>query len=265
MDVWILLFIILAVYVLLHVVAYFIQDLFFFHPEKLRRDFQFKYAIPFEEVILKGEQESVIDALYFPVENSKHVVFYFKGNTRSIKGWAKFAKDFTGKGCSFFLFDYPGFGKSTGKRSEELIYANARIAYDWLKTKHPESEIIIYGRSLGAGFASFIAGVNNPSSLILDCPYFNFNRLIFYYVPFLYGKWILKYKMPLNKFIEAVKCPVYIIHGDKDWIIPFRFSKQLYDRNKSKIKLFKIKGGKHNNLPQMESYHAALNEILDNQ
>ncbi len=254
--------IVIGSYIVVSIISYLIQDLFFFHPEKLKRNFRFKFKMKFNEVQLKGADDCLIDGLYFPAENAEQVIFYFKGNTRSIKGWSKFAKDFTTKGVSFFLFDYPGFGKSTGECSEKNIHANSQIAYNWLKDRFGEENIIIYGRSLGAGFATYIAKENNPSLLILDSPFYSIRLLVRYYTRILPLRWLLKYKSPLNDYIKEVKCDVHIIHGDKDITIPYRFSLRLKEINPDKIELHTIHGARHNNLPKFESYHQVLDEVI---
>lgn len=257
-------FFIIVLFVYLGIVlgAFLLQEYFLFHPEKLHSSFKFKYPIPFEEVVIPGDKNSIIDALHFKVDGATKVVFYFKGNTRSIKGWGKFAIDFTSKGYNFFMIDYPGFGKSTGKRNEELIYKNAQIAYDHLKKYYPEDDIIIYGRSLGAAFATCIAANNNPSMLILDSPYVSMHRLAQYYTRILPLKYILKYKMPLYDFACKTTIPIHILHGDRDWIIPYRFSLELLSIDPARINLYTINGGSHNNLPKFEQYHLFLKEIL---
>ena len=62
------------------------------------------------------EDGGKINALYFKVPNSRGVVYYLKGNSKSIKGWGKFAKDFLSNGYDFFMMDYRGFGKSKGRK-----------------------------------------------------------------------------------------------------------------------------------------------------
>lgn len=265
MDWMSVLLIIFCVYGIIHIIAFFIQDLFFFHPEKLHLGFKFKYPVEFEEIQLEGIEGSLIDCLHFPLNESKKVVFYFKGNTRSIKGWAKFCKDFHANGYSFFIIDYPGFGKSTGKRNVDTICNNSQIAYDWLKTKYTEENITIYGRSLGAGFAGYIAMKNNPKRLILDSPFYNFTRLANYYTRVLFLRYILKHKIPLEKYIEQVDCPTHIIHGDRDITIPLKQGKDLAKIDSERIKLHIIKGGRHNNLPKKGEYHEVLKQILDEQ
>lgn len=262
MDWMSVLLIIFSVYGILHLLAFWFQDYLFFHPEKLHFGFVFNYPHEFEEIQLKGVNNSLIDCLYFPKSDADRVVFYFKGNTRSIKGWAKFSEDFRKNNYSFFIIDYPGFGKSTGDRDVDTIHSNAQIAYDWLKTRYKEEQIIIYGRSLGAGFAGYIAMKNEPRILILDSPYYSFYRLANYYTRILFLRYILKYNVPLQRYLAKTRCPVHIIHGDKDITIPLSQGKALVKVDKKRIKLHVIKGGKHNNLPKLEQYHSVLKRIL---
>ena len=74
-------------YGILCLVFYFGQDFFFFRPERLPKWFAYKYPFPFSEVNFEMEDGGLINALHFRVPNSKGVVFYIKGNSRSIKGW----------------------------------------------------------------------------------------------------------------------------------------------------------------------------------
>ena len=97
------------------------------------------------------EDGGSINGIHFKVPNSKGVVYYFKGNSRSIKGWGKFARDFVSKGYDFFMVDYRGFGKSRGRRTEAILYSDAQHVYKWLTKHYDEEQIIIYGRSMGSG------------------------------------------------------------------------------------------------------------------
>ncbi|MBT8195261.1 MAG: alpha/beta hydrolase [Bacteroidia bacterium] len=256
----------LVIYIGLCFVAYFIQAFFFFHPEKLPQSFQFisKYEIPMEEIFIDLGDGTKINALHYTIPNSKGVVFYFKGNTKSIKGWGKFSKDFIGKNYDFFMIDYPGFGKSKGKRTENRIYNVGQHCYKWLCEKYPEDKIIIYGRSMGSGFAARIASWNRPKSLILDSGFYSFYHLAQRFVPVLPMKWIIRYKIPTFEFLKSMKCPVYFIHGDKDWLIPYRYSVKMNRENPNNSTLFTIEGAKHNDLPSYSKYHKVLYRILNN-
>lgn len=256
--------IVLAIaYVILSILFYFIQDYFFFHPEKLPKNFRYKYPFPFEEVDFEMEDGGHVNGIHFKVPNSKGVVYYFKGNSRSVKGWGKFARDFLGKGYDFFVVDYRGFGKSRGRRTEAILYNDSQHVYKWLTQRYDEEKIIIYGRSMGSGIAARIASWNNPRMLILDSPYYSFFHQINRYGFLLPIRLILRYQIRTDRFLKKVQCPIFLIHGTRDRLIPFQFSKMLGDIAPKRTKLFGIVGGGHNDLPNFPEYHQILYDILN--
>lgn len=253
---------IIAGIVVLSVIAYFIQERFIFKPEKLKQDFTFKYDVPFEEYFFDVEPGVRINGLHFYRDNTKGLILYFHGNTRSIKGWAKYARDFYRYNYDVLLLDYRGFGKSTGKRSEEKLLSDMQFVYSELLKKYPENHLIVYGRSMGSGFATKLAADNNPRYLILDAPYFSFEKAVGRLLPVLPIKFVLRYHLRSDLWIQKVKCPVYIIHGTKDWLIPIVQSEKLQKLNSRKITLIRIHGGGHNNLPSFPEYHNFIRDIL---
>ncbi|MES2432146.1 MAG: alpha/beta fold hydrolase [Bacteroidota bacterium] len=247
---------------ILSVVAYFVQDKFIFKPEKLKQDFQYKYDAPFEELFFDVEPGVRINGLHFYVKEPLGLILYFHGNSRSIKGWAKYAKDFYRYKYDVVLVDYRGFGKSTGKRTEKDMLNDMQFVYQALVNKYAENHIIVYGRSLGSGFAAKIAADNKPRYLILDAPYFSFKNTIQRFLPILPVRFILRYHLRTDKWISKVNCHTYILHGTKDWLIPISQSEKLQDLNPRKITLIRIKGGGHNNLPSFPEYHNFIRDIL---
>ena len=111
-------------------IVYFIQERLIFKPEKLKADFEFHYDAPFRELFFEVEKGVSINGLHFFRENAAGLILYFHGNTRSIKGWAKYAKDFYRYNYDVVLVDYRGFGKSTGKRSEAAMLTDMQFVYD---------------------------------------------------------------------------------------------------------------------------------------
>jgi pimeloyl-ACP methyl ester carboxylesterase len=248
--------------VFLTIAVYFLQDLFIFKPEKLHPDFEFKYDIPFKEVNFDVEEGVRINGLHFYREQPKGLILYFHGNSRSIKGWAKYARDFYRYDYDVVLVDYRGFGKSTGRRSETDMLKDMQFVYDRLATEYVQAHLIVYGRSLGSGFATKLASDNSPRYLILDAPYYNFTRVVERFLPILPVRFVLRYQLRTDKWLQKVRCPVYIIHGTKDWLIPIRHSVQLQKINPRKITLIRIHGGGHNNLPDFPEYHNFVRDIL---
>lgn len=256
---------ILIIYVVLCIIVYLMQDYFFFRPEILPKYFKYKYPFPFDEVNFDMEDGGTINGIHFKVPNSKGVIYYFKGNSRSIKGWGKFARDFVSKGYDFFIVDYRGFGKSKGKRTESILYNDGQHVYKWLTTQYPEEKIIIYGRSMGSGISTRIASWNNPKMLILDSPYYSFLHQVKRYAFILPLGWILRYKIRTDQFIRKVTCPIFILHGRKDRLIPFKQSEKLLKIMPKTCHLFPIDEGGHNDLPDFPEYHEYLYDILNDE
>ncbi|MBC8110962.1 MAG: alpha/beta fold hydrolase [Verrucomicrobia bacterium] len=254
---------IVIVYVAVCVVAYFIQERFIFKPEKLPQNFVYKYDDPFEELWFEPETGVKINGLHFTLKNAKGLLIYFHGNTRSIKGWAKYVRDFTVHGYEVVLIDYRGFGKSTGKRTEANLYKDAQFVYDSFRQKYEENQLVVYGRSLGSGFAAKLASENQPKMLILDAPYYSFKRLTKRFLPFLPIGYLLRFSIRTDIWVKYVRCPIYIIHGTKDWLIPFRSSVELASEAPLNTRLVPIYGGGHNNLSTFAEYHKNLGDILD--
>jgi pimeloyl-ACP methyl ester carboxylesterase len=253
---------IIAGYAVLIILVYVIQEKFIFKPEKLKQDFLYKYDVPFKELFFDVEPGVRINGLHFYVKNPNGLILYFHGNTRSIKGWSKYAKDFYRYKYDVVMVDYRGFGKSTGKRSEKEMLNDMQVVYDTLAVQYHEDHIILYGRSLGSGFATKLASENNPRYLILDAPYYSFTKAVQRFLPILPMRFLLRYRLQTDKWIKNVSCHTYILHGTKDWLIPLMQSEQLQALNPRKITLIRIHGGRHNNLPSFPEYHNFIRDIL---
>ena len=256
---------ILAVYVGISIALYYIQDYVLFKPEKLPADFQFDYENQeTKEYNLETRDGAIINGLrFFPKGESKGVVLYLKGNSKSIKGWGKFAVDFTRHGYNVLMVDYRGFGKSTGRRSQKAIKRDLQLVYNKVKEQTTENRIILYGRSLGSGFAAKLASMNNPRMLVLDAPYYSLTKVTSRYMPFMPLSLLLKYPLPTYKWLKYVQCPIHVIHGTQDKLIPFKSSVKLSKVNPKRTKLHTVIGGGHKNLNNFESYHQMLDDILN--
>ena len=253
---------IIAGYAVLIILVYLIQERFIFKPEKLKQDFLYKYDVPFDELFFDVEPGVRINGLHFYVKNPNGLILYFHGNTRSIKGWSKYAKDFYRYKYDVVMVDYRGFGKSTGKRSEKEMLNDMEFVYDTLAVQYHENHIILYGRSLGSGFATKLASENNPRYLILDAPYYSFTKAVQRFLPIFPMRFVLRYRLQTDKWIKKVNCHTYILHGTKDWLIPIKQSEQLQAINPRKITLIRIHVGRHNNLPSFPEYHNFIRDIL---
>ena len=145
---------------------FFFQEKLIFRPITLPQDFVYNFSNPFEELFLKAEDGAVINALHFKKENPKGIILYFHGNAGNLARWGKITEFFVEKDYDVLVMDYRTYGKSTGKLSEQALYSDAQMCYNYVLKQYEESEIIVYGRSLGTGMATYLASNNNPKQLI---------------------------------------------------------------------------------------------------
>jgi alpha-beta hydrolase superfamily lysophospholipase len=258
-----ILLVVLAIYAVISILVYYLQDFFLFKAEKLPADFEFFYENQeTEEYTIETRDGATLNGLHFKIDNPKGVVLYLNGNSKSIKGWGKFAVDFTRNGYDVVMLDYRGFGKSTGRRTQKALKRDIQVVYNKLRELVPEKYIIVYGRSLGSGLATKLASVNSPRMLILDAPYYSLTKVAGRYAPFMPLSWLMKYPLPTYKWLKYVQCPIHIIHGTDDKLIPYKTSVKLSKIKPKITKLYTIIGGGHKNLNNFESYHKMLTEIL---
>lgn len=263
-DIYLILTVAATVILIIGLLIYFFQHKFFFHPEKLSPDFKFAYDhLKPEEKTVETEPGAKINYLHFQVDEPKGVVLYLKGNTKSIKGWGKFAIDFTRLGYEVIMMDYRGFGKSTGKRTVEAMKRDSQFIYDITKSEFAEDKIVVYGRSLGSGFAARLAAKNNPRLLILTSPLYSLLRTIHRYLPFMPAKPFLRYNIPTFHYLKNVRCPIKIIHGSDDRLVPISTAVDLSEINPKLTRLYVILGAGHIDVHQFEDYHRVIEEIFE--
>ena len=255
--------IIALIYIIIGIILYFLQDKLLFHPEKLSADYQYKFNIPFKEFnypVSTGKNMSVVR---FTVPDSvcKGIVLYFHGNRQNINRYARFATNFTKNNYEIWMMDYPGFGKSTGKRTEQALYEDALRFYKTAIQKYSVDSIIIYGKSLGTGIAAELASVRECKRLILETPYYSIDALAKHYF-FIYPVMpMTKFAIPTNEYFEYIKSPITIFHGTRDEVIPYNQAKRLAAL-KPGVELITIEKGKHNNLNDYVLFHQKLDSLL---
>ncbi|MDI9570494.1 MAG: alpha/beta fold hydrolase [Pseudomonadota bacterium] len=241
------------------------QEQMIFHPEVLPRDYRYNFSEAFTEVNIPVAG-AAINALYFRVSEARGAVLYLHGNAGSLRTWGDVARDFTSRGYELFIFDYRGFGKSTGRiDSESQLLDDALAAYERLRETIPAERIVVYGRSIGAGMAAWLARNEKPRLLILESPFYSLTDLAAHHYPLLPRRLIsliLKYPFPTDRWLPEVACPVYLIHGTKDAIVPFDDAVRLERLIRSPHELIRVEGGGHNDLGEFGVYRQALDRIL---
>ena len=245
---------------LLGIIVLFFQDILILHPVKLPKSYNYRFDESFEEINFSSETNTEINGLLFRAKNSKGLVFYNHGNADNLQRWGRHAKDFTQLGYDVFFYDYRGFGKSSGKFTERETLKDAVFLFDEIVKEYLDKKVIIYGRSLGTGIATFVAKNRKADALILETPYYNMADVGKSWLPFIPFEKILTYKFPTNEWIKDVNMPIVIFHGTTDAVVPYSSGKKL--SHLTECDLITIENGKHKNLAEFEKYHTELRKIL---
>jgi len=243
-----------------------LQDFFIFRPERLPQDYRFIFQKPYEELTLPGPGNGRLNALWFRQDQhpqTRGVILYFHGNAGSLRRWGHLHYFFAGLGYDFFIYDYRGFGKSRGRRSESLMYRDAQAVYDFIRHHYPPDRIVIFGRSLGSAMASWLAGHAEARMLILETPFYSMRRLFRAYFPILPPIFRYKYLFSNHRWLAKVQIPVFIFQGDEDLVVPFRVAAALRSSLKPSDRFFRIEGGSHNNLLYFDRYVVEMKNILN--
>lgn len=241
---------------------YATQERMIFFPEPMPKDYLYTFNADFEELFIKSGN-ATINALHFKVPDPKGVILYFHGNAGSLNSWASLGEEFIKTGYDFFIFDYRGYGKSVGSRSEAYFHLDCQTLYNYLKEKYPENKIVLYGRSLGSGFATYLAMNNKPKALILETPYYSFKSVAQYHFPFIPVGVILRWTIRTDKWIGKVKSPILILHGTEDQVTPYHQSIQFKSLIKPTDDFVTFDGGTHSNIPSYPEYQVYLKKYLD--
>ncbi len=242
---------------------YFFQEKILFRPTVLKQDYQYDFSYPFEELFLKTEDSAVINALHFKARNSKGVILYFHGNAGDLSRWGIITEYFVSMNYDVLVMDYRTYGKSTGTLSEEALYNDAQLCYNVLKEMYNESQITVYGRSIGTAMATKVASINNPKQLILETPYYSIVDVAKTRFPYMPVSYIMNYKLPTHQFINDVKCDIHMFHGTEDNVVPMSSGEKLFKVSpQERTTLTTIKKAGHNNLIDFELYHQKIEKLL---
>jgi alpha-beta hydrolase superfamily lysophospholipase len=252
----------LSLYLVICLLLYFFQEKLIFFPEKLGRDFKFRFNQRFQEVSIQTEDNILLNAVLFKSDSPKGVIFYLHGNAGSINSWGDVADVYTSLQYDVFILDYRGYGKSQGRiSSQQQFYQDVQTAYEKLKTMYDESKIVVLGYSIGTAAATKIASTNHPKLLILQSPYYSLTDLMKHLYPII-PTFILRYKFETNKFIKECAMPIVIFHGDKDEIIYYNSSVKLKALMKKTDTLITLNGQPHNGMSSNPEYLRELEKIL---
>ena len=203
-----------------------------------------------EEVVLTTEDGLNLGAWIVPPAGEPNgvTVVVFNGNAGDRSFRAPLASALAQLGFTTLLFDYRGYGGNPGSPSETGLAADARAAIAYLEGRDDidTQRIVYFGESLGTGVAVGLAVERPPAALILRSPFTSLPDAGSRHYRFLPVRLLMWDRYPSVERITAVGCPVLIVAGERDRIIPYELSSALYDAALEPKRFVLIPGVGHN-------------------
>lgn len=257
----------LLFFVLICTLLYFKQDSFIYYPRPIDKTY-------LEQI--KENNKNVEDiSLSTPdgfkifgwlVKSNKPgkvpLVLYFGGNAEEVSHLINDSEKFNG--WNIGLFNYRGYGLSQGQPSEEAIFNDALQIYDYFSKRQDiqTDKIVLIGRSLGSGVATYIAQNRQVNGLILVTPYDSMLNLAKDRFPLLPISLILKHKFDSISRAPSIKQPLLILAAENDETIPPIHSKRLAEKWGGKVNLKIIQDENHNSVSTNELYWMYIKDFL---
>jgi len=254
--------IIAGIYIAVCIWFYVAQDKLIFQGVRYPTGYKYHFNSDSQEYNIKTADGNIINCGLFKVSQPKGLIFYLHGNGGALESWYVVVRHYNNLGYDVFIPDYPGYGKSSGTiRSQQQLLDAVQAAYNYIKSIYQENQIVILGYSIGTGPAAWLASTNRPRKLILLAPYYSLTDEATTLYPFLPG-FILKYPIPTYQYIQRVKAPITIVHGDRDELIDHSASVRLTKYFKPGDRLITLPGQNHNGIDDNGEYQDSLKNIL---
>ncbi len=203
-------------------------------------------GLEYEDVFVNTEDGKAINAWFIPSRVSRYTLLFCHGNGGNISHRIEKIDIFNKLGLDIFLYDYRGYGKSSGLPSEKGLYLDTQAAYDYLvkQRKIPAENIIAYGESLGGVVAADLASRVKLKALILEGAFTHAKDMSREIYPFL-PTFLLRSKLDSLSKISRISIPKLFIHSTNDEIVPIHLSRKLFDAAPEPKTFITLSGG-HN-------------------
>ncbi len=251
-------------------VMYLVQDrLIFFQPKissfqrnALKQSQQQSFELEVDGATLKGwwvEPSPSSTSSQAPPKNQ--IILYFGGNAEEVShNIPEFQRAFLSP--SVFV-NYRGYGDSSGKPSEKNFFSDALALFDEVKRQKPDHEVVIIGRSVGSGVATYLASQRTAHKLVLITPFDSMQSVAQNSFPVIPMGLLLKHKFRSDLYVEKLTAPTLILGASADEIIATKHTTKLIQCFSRQPEVVWIEGAGHNNLSGYAKYWTALSAFVN--
>ncbi len=240
-----------------------LDSLFVFHPSPWEeRNWAQLSGLPLEEVWLPMNDTDTVFGWFVDAGPSQPVMLWCHGNAGNISHRLGNMRELFHRGLSILIFDYRGYGRSTGTISESGMYQDALRSYDYLVQQRriaPE-RIIMFGRSLGSSVATEVAVQRTTGGLIIEGAFPSIQAMADHHYFGLPAQWFVDVKFPLVEKVPKLRVPLLMLHGDRDEVVPAKLGRQVFDLAPEPKTWQVISGAGHNDVPYVggEAYFQVI-------
>ena len=223
-------------------------------------------GLPLEEVWIPTGKGVRVFGWYVQTESAQPVLLWCHGNAGNIANRLENLAELYRRGLSVFIFDYRGYGKSSGSPTESGLYQDALAAYDFLtKQRHIQPErLVIFGRSMGSAVAAEVTSRRPAAGLILEGSFPSIQSMADVHYLGLPARWFVEAEFNLGQKVTRISIPKLFIHGERDTIVPIQLGKQVYEAAPNPKEWFTVVRAGHNDVPFVggQSYFRRLVEFI---
>jgi len=219
-----------------------------------------------EDVHLETADGVRLHGWYLPAPDARGTLLFLHGNAGNISHRLDSLRIFHDLGLAVLIIDYRGYGRSEGRPSEAGLQQDALAAWRHLvETRQvPPERIVVFGRSLGASLAAWLAAREDAGGLILESGFISVPELaaeLYWWLPV---RWLAHLRHDTRAYVAAARAPVLVAHSPDDEIIPYRHGRVLYDAAPEPKRFLQLRGD-HNSgfLRSGADYTRGLRAFLD--
>lgn len=237
------------VYIGVVIVLWFLEHRLVFRPATAEQSWNAPIVQGTQDITFNLDDGTSIHAWWLPPKDpAAGAVLIAHGNGGNISHRGQLAADLNlTLGAGVLMFDYPGYGKSTGRPTEASCYAAGEAAYKWLidTAKVPANRIVLLGESLGSGPAVELATRHEHRALVLVFPFTSLPDAAKHHYPWLPVHMLMRTRFDNLAKIGQCPRPVFVAHGTADDIVPFSLGQALYEAANKPKEFMEVPGAGH--------------------
>jgi uncharacterized protein len=208
-------------------------------------------SVPFADLDIATGDGERLHGWWVPATGAPRLghVLLLHGNAGNIGDRVLHTELLAGAGFDVLAFDYRGYGRSSGRPSEQGTYLDARAALAALRMQDAvdPARVIYLGESLGGAVALELALASPPAGLVLQSTFTSIRDMARLHYPFI-PRAAVPDAYPSLRLVPGLRAPLLCLHGDRDELVPLMHGQALFDAAPEPKAMHVFEGVAHNDV-----------------